>query len=161
MTGIHAGTVAALRDYYGLENRPVKVHEPSQMLGLVDDDLKDAMGVDVVSVFSPRDQVGSSGRAMEAVGLQRTGSAGAGGLQHDNRRQWRHAGLSGGRHDGCQPVDECQRVDTFSIALFGRSRLTRSSSIRKTTWRNFDRSSQNDIEHVAARRRMRLRRGAV
>jgi hypothetical protein len=51
VTGIHASTVAALRDYYGLEKRPVKVHEPSQMLGLVDDDLKDAMGVDVVGII--------------------------------------------------------------------------------------------------------------
>ena len=51
VTGIHASCVAALRDYYGLEKRPVRIHEPSQMLGQVDDDLKEAMGVDVVCVF--------------------------------------------------------------------------------------------------------------
>ncbi len=51
VTGMHVSCVAALRDYYGLEKRLVKVHEPSQMLGLVDDDLKDAMGLDVVGVF--------------------------------------------------------------------------------------------------------------
>ncbi|MDE3148009.1 MAG: methyltransferase [Acidobacteriota bacterium] len=51
VTGIHASCVAALRDYYGLEKRLVRIHEPSQMLGLVDDDLKDAMGVDVTGVF--------------------------------------------------------------------------------------------------------------
>ena len=51
VTGMHASCVAALRDYYGLEKRPVKVHEPSQMLGLVEDDLKEAMGVDVIGVF--------------------------------------------------------------------------------------------------------------
>ena len=51
VTGMHASCVAALRDYYGLEKRPVRIHEPSQMLGLVDDDLKEAMGVDVVCVF--------------------------------------------------------------------------------------------------------------
>jgi hypothetical protein len=51
VTGMHASCVAALRDYYGLEKRPVKVHEPSQMLGLVDDDLKDGMGLDVIGVF--------------------------------------------------------------------------------------------------------------
>ena len=33
VTGIHATCVAALRDYYGLEKRPVKIHEPFQMLG--------------------------------------------------------------------------------------------------------------------------------
>jgi hypothetical protein len=51
VTGIHVNCVAALRDYYGLEKRPVKIHEPYQMLGLIDDDLRDAMGVDTVGVF--------------------------------------------------------------------------------------------------------------
>ena len=50
VTGIHASCVAALRDYYGLERRPVKVHEPYQMLAWVDDDLKDAIGIDVEGV---------------------------------------------------------------------------------------------------------------
>jgi hypothetical protein len=51
VTGIHASAVAALRDWYGLEKRPVKVHEPYQMLGLVEEDLKQAMGIDVDGVF--------------------------------------------------------------------------------------------------------------
>ena len=52
VTGIHASCVASLRDYYGLENRPVRVHEPFQMLALLDDDLKDAMGIDVTGIFA-------------------------------------------------------------------------------------------------------------
>ena len=51
VTGMHVSCVASLRDYYGLERRPVHVHEPCQMLGRVDDDLKRAMGVDVEGVF--------------------------------------------------------------------------------------------------------------
>ncbi len=51
VTGIHISCVAALRDYYGLERRPVKLHEPYQMLGWVDEDLKQAMGLDVEGVF--------------------------------------------------------------------------------------------------------------
>jgi len=47
VTGIHVSVVAALRDHYGLEKRLVKVHEPYQMLGVIDDDLKQTMGVDV------------------------------------------------------------------------------------------------------------------
>jgi len=50
-SGIHVSCVAELRDYYGLEKRPVKVHEPFQMLGWLDEDLKDAMGIDTTSVF--------------------------------------------------------------------------------------------------------------
>lgn len=52
VTGIHASCVAALRDHYGLEKRPVRVHEPYQMLGLVEDDLGEAMGLDVVGTFA-------------------------------------------------------------------------------------------------------------
>jgi hypothetical protein len=48
--------VAALRDYYGLEKRLVKVHEPYQMLGWVDEDLAAALGIDTVGVV-PRDNM--------------------------------------------------------------------------------------------------------
>jgi hypothetical protein len=58
VTGIHASCVAALRDYYGLEKRPVRIHEPYQMLALVEDDLKDAMGVDVQGVFRRKTMFG-------------------------------------------------------------------------------------------------------
>ena len=58
VTGVHASCVAALRDYYGLEKRPVRVHEPFQMLALLDDDLKDAMGLDVTGVFARNNMFG-------------------------------------------------------------------------------------------------------
>ncbi len=47
VTGMHVSCVAALRDHFGLPKRPVKVHEPFQMLGWIDDDLADAIGVSV------------------------------------------------------------------------------------------------------------------
>jgi hypothetical protein len=50
VTGMHCTCVAELRDYYGLEKRPVKIHEPYQMLGLIEDDLLDAIGADVVGM---------------------------------------------------------------------------------------------------------------
>lgn len=49
-SGMHVTCIAQLRDYYGLEKRPVKVHEPFQMLGSIDDDLKEAIGIDVEGV---------------------------------------------------------------------------------------------------------------
>ncbi len=51
VTGMHVTCVAALRDHYGLEKRPVKVSEPYQMLGDIDEDLKQAIGVDVECVW--------------------------------------------------------------------------------------------------------------
>ena len=54
ITGIHCSVVAELRDHYGLEKRPVKVCEPYQMLGEVEEDLLDAMGLDVQPIFPNR-----------------------------------------------------------------------------------------------------------
>ncbi len=51
VTGVHVSCVANLRNYFGLARKPVKVHEPYQMLGFVEDDLKDAMGLDVDAFF--------------------------------------------------------------------------------------------------------------
>ena len=49
VTGMHVTCVEGLRDYYGLEKRPVKVCEPYQMLGEIEDDLLDALGIDTVA----------------------------------------------------------------------------------------------------------------
>jgi hypothetical protein len=57
-TGIHVYCIAALRDHYGLEKRPVKIHEPYQMLGLIDEDLKGALGLDVEGVYRRRTMFG-------------------------------------------------------------------------------------------------------
>ena len=51
VTGIHIDIVIALRDRFGLEKRPVKVHEPYQMLGFIDEDLKRALGIDIEGVY--------------------------------------------------------------------------------------------------------------
>ncbi len=50
-TGIHVSCVSELRKHYGLEQHAVKVHEPYQMLGLVEDDLKNSMGIDTDAVY--------------------------------------------------------------------------------------------------------------
>jgi hypothetical protein len=62
VTGMHASVVAALRDRYGLEKRPVKVHEPYQMLGLVEEDLAEAMGLDVAGIAAPKTLFGFAAR---------------------------------------------------------------------------------------------------
>lgn len=50
ITGMHCTCVADLRDHYGLEKRPVKIYDPYQMLGWLEEDLLDALGVDTVGV---------------------------------------------------------------------------------------------------------------
>jgi len=51
ITGIHCSVIENLRRHYGLEPHPVKVCEPYQMLGFVEDDLKEAMGIDTTPIF--------------------------------------------------------------------------------------------------------------
>lgn len=51
VTGMHVSCVAALRERFGLERRVVKVWEPTQMLGWIDDDLKHVLGIDTEAVF--------------------------------------------------------------------------------------------------------------
>jgi len=62
VTGIHASCVAALRDAFGLQKRLVKVHEPYQMLGLVEPDLQEAMGLDVEGVYPRKTMFGFPNR---------------------------------------------------------------------------------------------------
>jgi hypothetical protein len=52
VTGMHALVVERLRAHYGLERRPVTVPVPYNMLGLIEDDLAKAMGLDLVGVLS-------------------------------------------------------------------------------------------------------------
>jgi hypothetical protein len=48
--GIHAYALERLRDYLGLEKKKIQVYEPFQLLGRVDDDLREALGIDVVGI---------------------------------------------------------------------------------------------------------------
>ncbi len=60
MTGIHCRVVEKLRDYYGLEKRPVRVTDPFQMLGEVDPELQEIIGCDCVSVGGPSNSFGTT-----------------------------------------------------------------------------------------------------
>jgi hypothetical protein len=62
VTGIHVLIVEKLRDYYGLEKRPVKVIEPYQMLGEIDSELIDAMGIDVIGLLGEKNMFGISNK---------------------------------------------------------------------------------------------------
>lgn len=69
VTGIHCKIVEALRAYYGLEKRPVKIVEPFQMLGEIDDELKQIMHIDCEAVFGNYDMLGND---CDRLHLQRT-----------------------------------------------------------------------------------------
>jgi len=58
VTGIHVLIVEKLREYYGLEKKPVKVVEPYQMLGEIDSELIKAMNIDIIGLFSAKNMFG-------------------------------------------------------------------------------------------------------
>jgi hypothetical protein len=51
-TGIHCLVVEGLREYYGLEKRLITIAEPMQLLGVMDDDLKEVMGIQTSSLWA-------------------------------------------------------------------------------------------------------------
>lgn len=58
VTGIHVRAVEGLRRYYGLEERPVRVSEPYQMLGEVEKDLGDILGIDITGIYGRNNMFG-------------------------------------------------------------------------------------------------------
>ena len=58
VTGIHVLAVEKLRDYFGLQKRPVRVIEPFQMLGEVDEELQEAIGIDVIGAWGRNNMFG-------------------------------------------------------------------------------------------------------
>jgi hypothetical protein len=60
ITGISASTLTRLRRALGLDEIPVRVHEPFQILGFVEDDVLTALGIDIVGVWPPSTMFGYS-----------------------------------------------------------------------------------------------------
>lgn len=51
-TGINASTLYRLREALGLEQHPIRIIEPGQMLGEVEEDVRRAVGADVVGLWN-------------------------------------------------------------------------------------------------------------
>ncbi len=62
-TGIHVLAVENLRKYYGLEQKPVRVVDPYQMLGEVDEELREILGADAVGAKGKNSSFGFSNHA--------------------------------------------------------------------------------------------------
>jgi hypothetical protein len=58
VTGIHVQIVEKLRQHFGLEKKPVKVIEPYQMLGEIEEDLLEKLGVDVIGISGRKNMFG-------------------------------------------------------------------------------------------------------
>jgi hypothetical protein len=58
VTGIHALAIENIRKHYGLKPKLVKIVEPYQMLGEVDEELMEIFGVDVVGLWPEKNMFG-------------------------------------------------------------------------------------------------------
>jgi len=58
VTGIHVKVVEGLRNHFGLDWLPVKVIEPYQMLGEIDNELLELMGIDIVGLYGKMNMFG-------------------------------------------------------------------------------------------------------
>ena len=56
VTGIHVRAIENLRRHYGLEDKPVVVKEPYQMLGEIDEELMDILSIDIIGL-TPSDNM--------------------------------------------------------------------------------------------------------
>lgn len=50
LTGMHVSIIYKLRKYFSLEDKPVKIIDPYQMLGCIEEDLGNVLGVDVTNL---------------------------------------------------------------------------------------------------------------
>jgi len=58
VTGIHVSLVSQVRDYFNLEKKKVKIVEPFQCLGEIEEDLQEVLGVDVQPVIGRKNFFG-------------------------------------------------------------------------------------------------------
>lgn len=58
VTGMHCRVMEALRKHYGLDEHPIYVYEPGQMLGLMEDDLANVLGIDTIGCFARENAFG-------------------------------------------------------------------------------------------------------
>lgn len=59
-TGISASTLYKLRKALGLEEKPITIIEPFQMLGLVEEDVLKALDIDIVGIWNPENLMGTT-----------------------------------------------------------------------------------------------------
>lgn len=59
VTGMHVQVVEGLRNYFGLDWKPVKIIDPMQMLGEIDDELRKILKLDTISVIAQKNKFGT------------------------------------------------------------------------------------------------------
>lgn len=70
ITGINANALAKLRTALGLEERKIKINEPLQLLGMVEDDVRAALGIDVVDITNNMTMFGFENKGWKPWKLQ-------------------------------------------------------------------------------------------
>ncbi|MCI5700562.1 MAG: methyltransferase [Lachnospiraceae bacterium] len=70
ITGINANALAKLRTALGLEERKIKINEPLQLLGMVEEDVRQALHIDVVDITNNMTMFGFENKGWKPWRLQ-------------------------------------------------------------------------------------------
>ncbi|MDD3340531.1 MAG: uroporphyrinogen decarboxylase family protein [Lachnospiraceae bacterium] len=70
ITGINANALDKLRRTLGLEERKIKINEPLQLLGLVEEDVREALHIDVVDITNNTTMYGFENKGWKPFVLQ-------------------------------------------------------------------------------------------
>ena len=70
ITGINANALDKLRRALGLEERKIKINEPLQLLGMVEEDVRQALNIDVVDITNNMTMYGFENKGWKPWRLQ-------------------------------------------------------------------------------------------
>ena len=136
VSGMHVSCIAALRDYFGLPKRLVQCHEPFQMLGILDEDLKGILGLDVEGVAPPATLFGFRNFGWKPWRMPD-------GLEILVPEEFRTTTGENGDiliypegDQGLRRAGACRRTAISSTQSSGRNRSGRRNSTLRTTWKS-------------------------
>jgi hypothetical protein len=159
VSGIHATCVLALRDYFGLEKKPVKVIDPGQLLGEIDEDLKLALGVDTEGVYRRMTRFGfpaGDWKPYRLYGGEEVLVPGGFNVTIDERGDTL---CTRSATAGTLRARECPTAGTSSTPSSARSRSRKINSTRPTTWKSTDRSPKRNWRTWSVKRAARPQAG--
>ncbi|MFI3168248.1 MAG: uroporphyrinogen decarboxylase family protein [Bacillota bacterium] len=87
-TGIACSTLSKLREFYGLDKKPVKVQECMQMLGVVEEDIRNIVGGDCIGLWRPMNNFGIENKDFKPWQMpDGTNVLMAGGFEYDKNEK--------------------------------------------------------------------------
>ena len=118
------------------------------MLGLIEDDLRDAMGIDVVGVFPRKTMFGFPAEDWKEWNFRGLDVLVPGGFPHPHRAQRRPPHLSRRRRHRRRPAAACRWAAPSSTTIVRQPAIDEDASTPKTTCEEFAPVTDEDLAHI-------------